>query len=114
VSDKSDLDILNERVREAERALQVAIDERQEYLEAPERNVFETLEDASDELLETLLELASEDCEGSHCMGLDRYERLCYVGDVLHLAVLTVEYNRHDKRYYYVDGHDFTIAPSVQ
>jgi hypothetical protein len=50
---------------------------------------------------------ARDACEGSYCFGDDEYTQDFYVGDDLYRATLTVEYNRHDKTYYYVDGDEF-------
>lgn len=53
---------------------------------------------------------AAEDCEGSHNVGADEYRQQFYVGDALYTAILyNIEYNRHDKRYYFVDGYKFRV-----
>ncbi len=75
---------------------------------AAENNIFLTLEDAAG-LEDILLERASEDCEGSHNCGLDEYRQEFMCDGKKYVAILDVEYNRHDKRYYYVDGHGFKI-----
>ena len=80
--------------------------------EALENNVYESLEDA-EELEEVLLELAYKDCEGSNCRGSPVYEREFLVGSTKYCATLEVEYNRHDKTYYYVDDSTFTIKEVI-
>ena len=80
--------------------------------EALENNVYESLEDA-EELEEVLLELAYQDCEGSHCCGSSVYEREFLVGSTKYCATLEVEYNRHDKTYYYLDDSTFTIKEVI-
>ena len=76
--------------------------------EAPENNQYDTLEDAG-ELEDILLEKASKDCEGSYNCGDESYEREFIVQGKHYLAILDVEYNRHDKTYYYVDEYEFRI-----
>lgn len=70
-------------------------------------NVYDSLEDAVDHIEEALLEKASEACEGSYCLGLDTYTQMFMVDGEVYKATLKVEYNRHDKRFYYVDGSTF-------
>lgn len=55
-----------------------------------------------------LLGQAREDCEGAYNCGADHYDQEFMVGDVRYLGTLTVEYNRHDKTYYYIDGSNFS------
>ncbi len=101
-------DILRRNVEDAKRALADAERALLEFERAPERNVFDSLDDAYD-LEDELLERAAADCEGSHNVGHDEYRQGFYVGDTQYVAILTVEYNRHDRRYYYIDGHAFRI-----
>lgn len=76
--------------------------------EAPENNQYDTLEDAG-ELEDILLEKAGKDCEGSYNCGCESYEREFIVQGKHYLAILDVEYNRHDKTYYYVEEYKFRI-----
>jgi nicotinamide phosphoribosyltransferase len=46
---------------------------------------------------------AHEDCEGSYNVGDETYSNYCKVDDKYYQATTTVEYDRHDKTYYYVD-----------
>jgi hypothetical protein len=77
----------------------------------PANNVFETLPKALSTVEDKLLSRAHQDCEGSHNCGADSYEQGFIVDGVEYLGTLSVEYNRHDKTYYYIDGSKFTYAP---
>lgn len=70
-------------------------------------NVYESLEAATPRIEGKLLSKAHEDCEGSHCLGNDIYEQEFMVGSETYVAVLEVEYDRHDKTYYYVTSSNF-------
>jgi len=70
-------------------------------------NVYDSIEDAESCIEEALNEKASSDCEGSYNCGLDTYEQMFMVDGAVYQARLHVDYNRHDKRYYYVDGTTF-------
>lgn len=52
---------------------------------------------------------ANKDCEGSYNCGNPQYTQEFYVDDQLYIGVLDVEYNRHDKSYYYVEESTFTV-----
>lgn len=69
----------------------------------PENNVYDSLEEALEDIEDTLRKQASADCEGSHHVGEDTYEQSFKVGSRTYTATLTCEYNRHDKRYYYLE-----------
>lgn len=75
----------------------------------PKNNVFESLEDAERELYEILSDRASLDCVGSYNCGADEYRQGFFVGDKEYVAIADVEYNRHDKQYYFIDGYTFNI-----
>jgi len=77
--------------------------------DAPENNRFDDLEKAESVIEDKLLGIASLDCEGSYNCGQPEYRQGFYVGDVKYVGILTVEYNRHDKTYYYVEESDFTV-----
>lgn len=77
-----------------------------------ENNVFESLEKALGKVEAMLEHRAHEDCEGSHNCGQDEYTQAFMVDGVKYIGTLKVEYNRHDKTYYYVDGTDFSYAPA--
>ena len=68
--------------------------------------VYETLEDAIEDVNDQHYTEAHEACEGSHCMGMDEYETFVYIkreGKYYTLKT-TFSYNRHDKTYYYIDN----------
>jgi len=101
---------LQAQVVAAERALAQKRLDLEAHDGAVENNIFDTLEDAESTLEERLLDKARGDCEGSHNCGNDKYTQQFQVGCKQYLATLTVEYNRHDKTYYYIDGSDFSVA----
>ena len=78
-----------------------------------ENNVYETVTIAEDNLYDILRERASEDCEGAYNCGLDEYRQEFLVDGVKYVAILEVDYNRHDKTYYYIDGTEFRIESVV-
>lgn len=73
-----------------------------------ENNVFESLSKALSDVEDKLLGQARQDCEGAYNCGADHYDQEFIVDGVRYLGTLTVEYNRHDKTYYYIDGSNFT------
>jgi hypothetical protein len=75
----------------------------------PKNNVFESLAKAEYELEDVLRDRASADCEGSYNCGADEYRQGFFVDGVEYVAIASVEYNRHDKTYYYVEEFDFSI-----
>jgi hypothetical protein len=77
-----------------------------------ENNVFETIEKAAYKVEAMLESRAHQDCEGSHNCGRDEYTQEFMVAGVKYIGTLKVEYNRHDKTYYYIDGTDFSYAPA--
>lgn len=91
----------------ARTALQGIEDAIKAWDSLPENNVFESLEAAA-ALEDTLRDLAFRDCEGAGNCGAPIYERGFMVDGVRYIGTLTVEYNRHDKTYYYIDGATFT------
>lgn len=99
---------LEASVAAAKASLKAAEDALAEFDVRPSNWRFDSL-DAAGRLEDVLLGRAHDDCEGSYNYGYSEYRQGCYIGEKLHVAILTVEYNRHDKTYYYVDGHDFRI-----
>jgi hypothetical protein len=75
----------------------------------PKNNVFESVAKAEYELEDVLRDRAAADCEGSYNCGADEYRQGFFIDGVEHVAIASVEYNRHDKTYYYVEGFDFRI-----
>jgi hypothetical protein len=82
-------------------------------LKKPENNIFEDLLFASAEIEDVLYVRALNACEGSYNCGLKEYEQLFMVGDKNYKGILEVEYNRHDKTYYYIDGTNFKVEEVV-
>lgn len=81
------------------------------FVALPENNVFATLEDAAGSLEERLRQQAHEDCEGAGNCGSEEYEQKFIVDGIHYDGKLSVEYNRHDKTYYYIDSAHFTYEP---
>ena len=92
----SDITQCKVKLAQAEHALEV-------FIAQPENNVFDDMDTAEDAMYTVLEGRADEDCEGSHNRGQEKYTQLFMVGDKTYEAVMTLEYNRHDKTYYYVD-----------
>jgi hypothetical protein len=101
--------LLEEAVKDAQVQLNISKDALEEFNSHAENNVFESLEDAESELNNNLYNRAAEACEGSYCCGLEQYRQEFYVKGEKYVAILNVEYNRHDKTYYYIDYSDFRI-----
>lgn len=99
---------LEAAVSTAQTALNLAQQALEAFNDAPENNQFDDLSDALGAIEEKLLETASGDCEGSYNFGLPKYTQEFIVNGTRYVGTLTVEYNRHDKTYYYVDEHEFT------
>lgn len=93
----------------ATEALNEATAKLDELLMSVEGNTFDTLEEAEGAIEDMLRGKASDACEGSYCYGLDQYTLKFKAAGELYLATLDVEYNRHDKQYYYVDGCQFKV-----
>lgn len=102
------LQILKQNIEDAKSALRDAEAALIEFEERPENNVYASLEEAG-ALEEILEELAFQDCEGAHNCGRPEYTREFMVEGKVYIAKLEVEYNRHDKMYYYIDGTEFSI-----
>lgn len=78
------------------------------FNDSPERNVYESLEDAEYSISEKLKGYATEACEGSYKRGNLKYKQEFSVSDKKYLATMTFEYNRHDKKYYYIDASEYS------
>jgi hypothetical protein len=102
---------LIENVSAARDALNAANQALFDFERSPENNTFPTVADAESVLEDRLRGWAFEDCEGAGNCGLDKYTQEFIVGDMHYIATLSVEYNRHDKTYYYIDETAFTVTP---
>jgi hypothetical protein len=76
---------------------------------SPNNHRFDDMEVAERKIEEKLENEAEEDCEGKYNCGNPQYTQEFYVNDVLYVGILDVEYNRHDKMYYYVEESTFTV-----
>jgi hypothetical protein len=102
-------DELLENIKIAQKQLDEANAKFVEFETSIENNVFASLNEA-ESTLERLLEYrARAACEGSYNCGLDQYTQKFIVDNIIYIAILDVEYNRHDKTYYYIDQSDFHI-----
>lgn len=97
-------------IKQAEIALSAAQKALADFLRLPENNKFTDLDDAVATIEDQLRDKASNDCEGSHNCGVDKYKQLFMVNEDTYLGVLICEYNRHDKTYYYLENADFTYT----
>lgn len=77
---------------------------------------FDTLQEAEVAIDQEHWEIASNACEGSHCMGDSEYKTVVYVKDEGKYYELTseIDYNRHDKTYYYVDSQSDIVSVEVE
>jgi nicotinamide phosphoribosyltransferase len=75
---------------------------------------FDSLEQATAVLEDEVRDEASAACDGKHCMGSDTYARIARVDDKYYEISFSIEYNRHDKTYYYVDGSTCTGAVEIE
>ena len=75
----------------------------------PINNVFSSLEEAETILYNRLGCSASNDCEGRYNISCDEYTQEFSVDDKKYMVTANLEYNRHYKTYYYVDGFEFNI-----
>lgn len=95
-------------VKNAEHILTLAQRDLAIFDAKAENNVFDTLDNAEYQLEDQMRDEASDACAGAGNMGCDEYTQRFMVGGIAYIATLTVEYNRHDKTYYYVDSTNFT------
>ena len=73
---------------------------------------FDNHEEAEDTIKEALHNKAHNDCEGSYNRGNDEYtqEYQLIDSDAVYLGKIEVEYNRHDKTYYFVDEVEYSFS----
>lgn len=108
---RKELEQLKQQVALLKSAIAFAEGQLSLWLEDPENNQYASLEDATE--LEDILHMkAHQDCEGSYNCGHSEYSQEFMVHDKRYVAKLeNIQYNRHDKTYYFVDGFDFNIYP---
>lgn len=108
---RKELEQLKQQVVVLVDAIAFAEGQLNRWLADPKNNVYTSIEDAT-ELEGTLSAEAHQDCEGSYNCGKSEYSREFIVGDKRYIAKLeNIQYNRHDKTYYYIEGYDFNIYP---
>lgn len=103
--------VLEEAVSAAQCLLDRANFALWEFEHLPINNQFDDYDRACDWIENMLRNQASDDCEGSNVCGNPTYDQEFIVNGQHHVGTLTVEYDRHDKRYYYIDGTEFTVVP---
>lgn len=91
-------------LRDAYRALE-AEDTKAEYF------VYTNHEDAENVLYEILDSRAFHDCEGAGNVGKPEYKQEYIVDGNKFVGILEVQYNRHDKTYYYIDDRKYRYEP---
>lgn len=101
---------LQAQVADATKALAGVQAELEAFESLAENHVYPDMDEAQGELEEILRDRAYEDCQGAHNCGAEEYEQEFIVDGVKWLAVLSVEYNRHDKTYY-IESADLRIEP---
>lgn len=74
-----------------------------EYESLAENNVFSSIEEALEEIEDKLTKVAESACAGAYNRGKSQYKQLFIVDGITYIALMKVEYNRHDKTYYYID-----------
>ena len=102
---------LEAAVAAAKANLGAAEKELSDFIASPLNNVFDSLTQASDQLETRLRDQAFDDCQGAGNCGLEEYEQEFIVDGVHYIGKLSVEYDRHDKTYYYIDRARFTYEP---
>jgi hypothetical protein len=102
---------LQAAVKIAKAAHDAAVKALNDFERDPATHVYDSLEDAEATLRETMRDIASAVCEGSHNCGAYEYRQGFFVGRAEYVAIASVEYNRHDKTFYYVDGFDLRVEP---
>ena len=109
---KSEIHWQNNRIKEFTESLQKA----QATLELIHSNIcffqFDNHEEAEDTIKEALGNKAHNDCEGSYNCGQSKYtqEYQLIDSDEVYLGKIEVEYNRHDKTYYFVDEVEYSFS----
>jgi len=96
-------------VAQARASLEAAEAELAAFESKAENHVYASTEEAEGVLEELLRDRAFEDCQGAGNCGADEYRQEFIVDGVTWVGVLNVEYNRHDKTYYYIESADFSI-----
>ena len=75
----------------------------------PDNWKFTDKEDAEYKVEDFLQDEAYDDCEGSYRCGNPEYSQHFSVNGVMYKGILECDYNRHDKKYYYLDSSEFRV-----
>lgn len=102
---------LEKNVADARTALSLAEQALAAFIASPVNNVFTTMQEAECVIESRLENMAHCDCEGAGNCGAEEYTQEFIVDGLHYMATLSLEYNRHDKAYYYIDGRQFSVAP---
>jgi len=102
IAKQNEINDLRNKLREAEIELYVLEGLADNYR-------FDSINVAERKIEEKLLAEAEEDCAGKYNCGNPQYIQEFYVDNELYTGILDVEYNRHDKTYYYVEESTFTV-----
>lgn len=80
------------------------------------RHSYDSLENAIAELEEIHAASAGEDCEGSYNYGAESYSTTVFIKETnkYYRVETPFEYNRYDKKYYYIDSQGETTATEVE
>lgn len=98
------IEAIQEQIKQAATKLDLLKVIEASILSSAEYNTFETREEADSKISSKLEDMAHNDCEGSYNCGEEEYTQEFIVDGIKYVGILTVEYNRYDKTYYYVDG----------
>lgn len=98
-------------IQKLEAELEGAKETLEKLVDDPDVNRFESADEAFAVLDDKFLDRAKEACEGSYNVGEESYRQECFIDGVPFLYILTPEYNRHDRQYYYVESWDSELEP---
>ena len=104
---------LQQAIATAKTTLADAKSDLLEWQSRVENNVFQSMEDAESDIEDALMKLARDACEGAYNCGATSYTREFMVDGKVYVGTLTLGYNRHDKTYYYIDEHEFSVIEKV-
>jgi hypothetical protein len=100
---------LKEAIVQANAALTTAKAALEVFEAKAENNVFQSLDTANYKVEGMLESRAHQDCEGSHNCGDPEYTQEFMVDGTKYIGTLRVEYNRHDKTYYYIESSEYSF-----
>lgn len=100
-------DMLLAAIKSAEDKVDEAKAKLREYDARRENNTFDSLDSAERILTVRFRRIADDEC-GSYRLGDLEYTQQFMVDGELYEATIEIEYNRHDKRWYYVDESKYS------